>query len=171
MSVITGEARWAFVNHTNNKYPKNDGGTYQIDIINLTPDQVDQLKGEGLKPLNKGDDRGDYYSFKRHEKNAKGELNKKPEVTDSSGQNFAGNIGNGSVVDVRYKVFEWNNSFGKGLSADLQKTRIRELVVYEGDGSDEEFEEIEGGFVASAGTTTADDSPFDLDDAPEKVAG
>jgi len=171
MSVITGEARWAFVNHTNNKFPKNDGGTYAIDIINLTPDQVKQLKSEGLKPNNKGDDRGDFYTFKRNEKNNKGELNKKPEVTDSSGQPYLGNVGNGSFVDVRYNVYEWNNKFGKGLSADLCKVRVRELVPYEGDGGDEEFEEIEGGFVVSSSPTDSSDSPFDEDDAPEQVAG
>lgn len=125
-----------------------------------------------MKPLNKNDERGDFITFKRNEFNVKREPNTKPIVEDSAGNAFGGMVGNGSLVDVRYRVYEWNNDFGKGLGADLVKLRIRELVPFEGAGDteDEDFEPIEGGFVAgqSAGLPS-DDAPKSSSE-PEKVA-
>ena len=169
MSVITGKAYWAFVNHTNNKFPKNGGGTWSIDIVNLTKEQIATLKTEGLTINNKGDERESYVTFKRYEFRKDLSPNDKPIVEDTAGNTFTKNVGNGSIVDVRYRLYEYNiPSGGTGIGGDLSKIRIRELVAY-GD-SDDDFEEIEGGFVAGATGIDSDDVADSMDDKPEKVA-
>jgi hypothetical protein len=153
MPVISGTAYWASITSPNTKFdPK-----WTIDVSNLDKAAMKQLDADGLtdKIKNKGDDRGDFISISRNVTKSSGEPNSAPEVKDAQNKTVLNTlVGNGSKVNVLYRPYDWDNSFGSGKSADLSAVQIVELVEYEGDGS-EGFDTVEGYTFDGA-----DDAPF-----------
>lgn len=86
---------------------------------------------------NKGDDRGDFITFKRRETRKDGTPGKPIEVVDKKGApwNQKTLIGNGSVVNAKIILNEQNGETKPGLL----KMQVVELVEYEGRGDDEDL--------------------------------
>ena len=65
-------------------------------------------------------------------------------------------IANGSKVNVLYSTFEWKYAGKQGVSADLKKVQVVELIPYE---EKEDFDEIPDGYT-SADEAGAEKIPF-----------
>jgi hypothetical protein len=186
MPVIQGKAYWSKHIRADKKFPKNGGGIWSIDVSNLTKETRDELKKLGLSKAikNKDDDREFFITLRRNEIQAdKSTRNDPPEAVDSQNNSFKGAIGNGSDVKVRFRTYDYSgtNDEGQsfeGTSAELLKIQVIDLVPYETDekedfeSMEDDFEVVDGGFVATEGTddsdTDDDDVPFDMDE--ESVA-
>lgn len=130
-----GTAMWACVHTPNTTYEAE----YSIKLI-VNPETDKALKGLGLK--GKREDEGIVYKFYRKQFRKDGTENKKPVVVSRDNTPFSDLVGNGSEVIVQFSTYEWSNSFGSGINADLQGVQVIDLVSYRpGDG--EEFEVIE----------------------------
>lgn len=97
---------------------------------------VKQGVGEYVK--NKGDDRGDFVSFKRAAVKSDGTAAKPIGVFDSKGQPWDQSvfIGNGSVVNVMYAL---NEKAAGGLKPGLIKMQVWEHVPYAPSGDQDDF--------------------------------
>ena len=86
-------------------------------------------EGVGAYIKNKGDDRGDFISFKRAATKMDGTPGKPIEVVDNKGQPWDQNtfIGNKSVVNVMYAL---NEKAAGGLKPGLIKMQVWEHVPY-----------------------------------------
>jgi len=149
---IKGIANWACVQTPNVKFEP----TYQIDVT-IDAKQAKEVKATGIS-VKETDDGEFIVKLRRKQFKKDGSENKKPRVVDAHKQPFEGLIGNGSLVNVIFNVFEWKNNFGAGISADLRGVQVLELVEY---GDDEDFEEEDGGFVQQTNNNEDDDLPFD----------
>lgn len=138
---------------------------WSLEAGNLTDDHVKQLKADGLgsKILDKGDERGKYIRISQATTQKDGTPNSRPEVVDSNKRTFTGLVGNGSTVNVKYRTYDYDNQYGKGTSAVLQKIQLVDLVPYSSNSSDEEdFDVVEGGFALDAdGADGSDDLPLE----------
>ncbi len=134
---IRGIANWASILVPNTRYDP----VYCIDLT-IKEDQAKDLKAQGLKPKQVGDNEW-VMKFKRKVTKNDGTFNEKPALVDSALDPINVSVGNGSEVIVQYSVYEWNNSFGSGIGSDLSGVQVVELVEYRaGDGA--EFEKTEG---------------------------
>lgn len=126
---FTGKAMWAECNKIN-KY-----GKYAIKL-KVDKETAKQYKAIGTKGSPKELDDGDYLiSFTRKPtdkvfKNGEKVEAGPPEVIDAMGVPYKGDIGNDSDVTVKVSVFSWDNSFGKGTAARLEKVRVDKLVEW-----------------------------------------
>jgi hypothetical protein len=148
MTVITGKCKWASISAPNTTYEP----AWQIDV-SLDDENLKKVKADGLSIKNKGDDRGNFVTIKRKVEGKKGP-NKAPELVDSQRTPmFNTLIGNGSLVNVLYRPYEWEHAGKTGISADLLKVQILDLVPYSNDG-DEDFDVVDSGYQSD------DDIPF-----------
>lgn len=134
---IQGKALWASIQTPNTKFDP----VYQIDLV-IEDKQVAGAKKAGLK-IKKTDD-GNVVRFRRPQFRSSGEENKKPVVVDGSNKQLTSLVGNGSLVNVQFSVYEYDNQFGKGTGSDLQGVQVLELVSYTSeDGGEFEVEDTE----------------------------
>ena len=158
MPVLNGKAYWASVVTPNTTFDAD--GVYSIDLA--VDDKTKKVaEGEGLTIKNKGDDRGNFVTFKRKAKRKDGNPNKAPEIMDNMKRPLQNTlIGNGSTVNVLFKTYEWNHkpTNRSGKSADLQAVQVVNLIPYEGSNSaSSAFKEIpEGNVTASTSTEFAE---------------
>ena len=144
MSVISGTAYWASIISPNTTFDSD--GTWSIDVGNLDADNKALAEKDGLTIKNKGDDRGDFVSIKRNVKRKDGNLNSAPEVLDAQKRTMMNTlIGNGSKVNVLYTTYEWKYKGRAGVSADLTKVQVIDLVPYQGD-ADDAFDVVPDGY-------------------------
>ena len=144
MSVISGTAYWASIISPNTTFDSD--GTWSIDVGNLDADNKALAEKDGLTIKNKGDDRGDFVSIKRNVKRKDGNLNSAPEVLDAQKRTMMNTlIGNGSKVNVLYTTYEWKYKGSAGVSADLKKVQVIDLVPYQGD-ADDAFDVVPDGY-------------------------
>lgn len=130
MEKITAECRWANVYKPNTTF--NDSGIYQIDLIIDKEEDKKRLKKLGLSLIEK-DDGTLIFRPKRNAKGKRGP-NPPPKVYDNIGQETTLEIGNGSVVEVAFNVFDFKKIKGRG--ADLCGVKIVKLVAYTKDVKD-----------------------------------
>jgi hypothetical protein len=117
--VISGTAYWASVITPNTKFDAD--GVWTIDVGNLDDLNKKKAQKDGLTVKNKGDEKEDFVTIKRKVRNAKGSLNRQPNVVDANKRLVTETmIGNGSKVNVLYEPFEWNFGGKTGVSADLR---------------------------------------------------
>ena len=136
-----------------------------VDAV-LTPAQAKELQAVGLSP--KKDKDGDIIiKLKRNVDKADGTQNSPPRVIDAGKNTFSELVGNGSICNIQYNLYEWTWKKKAGVSAGLMALQVLEHVPYAGaadefedesDGSDEMKDE------ASA-TEAGSDDDFD-DDIP-----
>jgi hypothetical protein len=101
------------------------------------------LAKEGVAVRNKGDDRGDFITFKRPEFKQDGNPAKPIEIVDHRGQPWDKRlIGNGSVVNVKFVINENTYNGRTTKKPGLIKLQVWDLVPYEGKGGGE-YEETE----------------------------
>ena len=154
MSVINWKAYWASITSPNTTFDSD--GVWTIDVGNLDEKNKKILESDGLVVKNKGDDREDFITIKRNVKRKDGAMNNAPLVLDAQKRTIMNTlIGNGSVVNVLYTTYEWKFGGKAGVSADLKKVQVVDLVAYEGD-SDDAFDVVPDGYSS----TEADEIPF-----------
>ena len=152
--VISGTAYWASVITPNTKFDAD--GVWTIDVGNLDDLNKKKAQKDGLTIKNKGDEKEDFVTFKRKVRNAKGSLNRQPNVVDANKRLITETmIGNGSKVNVLYEPFEWNFGGKTGVSADLRAVQVTELVPYSTE-EDDAFDVVPDGFTSDE----AEDIPF-----------
>ena len=152
--VISGTAYWASVITPNTKFDAD--GVWTIDVGNLDDLNKKKAQKDGLPVKNKGDEKEDFVTIKRKVRNAKGSLNRQPNVVDANKRLITETmIGNGSKVNVLYEPFEWNFGGKTGVSADLRAVQVTELVPYSTE-EDDAFDVVPDGFTSDE----AEDIPF-----------
>jgi hypothetical protein len=152
--VISGTSYWASVISPNTKFDAD--GVWTIDVGNLDDLNKKKAQKDGLTIKNKGDEKGDFVTFKRKVRNNKGNLNRQPNVVDANKRLITETmIGNGSKVNVLYEPFEWNFGGKTGVSADLRAVQVTELVPYTTE-EDDAFDVVPDGFTSDE----AEDIPF-----------
>ena len=152
--VIAGTAYWASVITPNTKFDAD--GVWTIDVGNLDDLNKKKAQKDGLTVKNKGDEKEDFVTIKRKVRNAKGNLNRQPNVVDANKRLVTDTmIGNGSKVNVLYEPFEWNFGGKTGVSADLRAVQVTELVPYSTE-EDDAFDVVPDGFTSDE----AEDIPF-----------
>ena len=152
--VISGTAYWASVITPNTKFDAD--GVWTIDVGNLDDLNKKKAQKDGLTVKNKGDEKEDFVTIKRKVRNAKGSLNRQPNVVDANKRLITETmIGNGSKVNVLYEPFEWNFGGKTGVSADLRAVQVTELVPYSTE-EDDAFAVVPNGFTSDE----AEDIPF-----------
>ena len=152
--VISGTAYWASVITPNTKFDAD--GVWTIDVGNLDDLNKKKAQKDGLTVKNKGDEKEDFVTIKRKVRNAKGNLNRQPNVVDANKRLVTDTmIGNGSKVNVLYEPFEWNFGGKTGVSADLRAVQVTELVPYSTE-EDDAFNVVPDGFTSDE----AEDIPF-----------
>ena len=152
--VISGTSYWASVITPNTKFDAD--GVWTIDVGNLDDLNKKKAQKDGLTIKNKGDEKEDFVTFKRKVRNAKGSLNRQPNVVDANKRLITDTmIGNGSKVNVLYEPFEWNFGGKTGVSADLRAVQVTELVPYSTE-EDDAFDVVPDGFTSDE----AEDIPF-----------
>lgn len=141
--IINGIAHWAkVVGPAQPGYDKTQK-EWSIDVaINEATKKVLQEAGIGSKVKNKGDDRGDFITFKRKELRSDGTPAKPIEIKNSMGKPWDGKtlIGNGSEVNIKFLVNEvpYNGKVFK--KPGILALQVVKLVEYEG-GDREDFPE------------------------------
>ena len=157
---LQGKAMWASVQTPNTTFDP----VYQIDLI-IDPKDVPTVKKLGLS-VKKTED-GDVVRFRRAQFRKDGSENRRPVVVDKNNLPLTDLIGNGSLVNVQFSTFEWNNKFGSGISSDLQGVQVLELIEF-GAKDGDEFAPVDGddSVPTSAKQEAAPDADFD-DDLPE----
>jgi len=151
---MSGTAYWASVITPNTKFDAD--GVWTIDVGNLDDLNKKKAQKDGLTIKNKGDEKEDFVTFKRKVRNAKGNLNRQPNVVDANKRLITETmIGNGSKVNVLYEPFEWNFGGKTGVSADLRAVQVTELVPYTTE-EDDAFDVVPDGFTSDE----AEDIPF-----------
>ena len=144
--VISGTAYWASVITPNTKFDAD--GVWTIDVGNLDDLNKKKAQKDGLTVKNKGDEKDDFVTIKRKVRNAKGNLNRQPNVVDANKTLITETmVGNGSKVNVLYEPFEWNFGGKTGVSADLRAVQVTELVPYTTE-EDDAFDVIPAGFTS-----------------------
>ena len=132
MAVLRNvEVMWASVQE-----PNEMSGKYQVDLVNLTPEQVKGFEAENCEVHTCDRDennRGKYITLKS---------TRKVPVVDLNKAAFDDLIGNGSICNVIWQPFEWSFKKKSGTSAGLQKIQVVELVAYAGSGED--FDDVDG---------------------------
>lgn len=129
--------------------PSEMSGKYQVDIIGLTDEQVDQLKAAGCSVKNGADRKkpdpalGNYVTPS---------ATQPVTVVDSMRKQLEAEelerIGNGTIANVIVKPYDWTFKNKKGIGVGLQAVQIVELKEYRG--AVDMFDAEEGGYVAPA---------------------
>ena len=149
--IISGTAYWAAVVSPNTTF---DPHCWEINVCNLSDETRATVEEDGLVIKNKGDERGDFVTIKRKLLRKDGGTNDAPKVVDADNSPMHNTlIGNGSLVNVKYRPYSWSYGNRNGVSADLIAVQVIDLVEYMADG---DFDVVEGGYTSTEGS----DVPF-----------
>ncbi len=125
------ELMWPFL------YERNKlSGKYQVDLVNLTPEQVTAIEKTGVNVRQK-DDRGFFvtckssnYEITPHDKNG--------DVIPATRK-----VGNGSRADIMVKPYAWKGPTGNsGMSLGISKLVVTDLNEYTPPAPDEDDETL-----------------------------
>ena len=159
---IQGKAMWACVQSPNTKFES----VYCIDVI-IDAAQVKEVKKQGLK-VKENDNGESFVKIKRKLFRKDGTENPKPKVVDASKEPFTDLIGNGSIVNVFYNLYQWGPaSYGSGIGADLTGVQVLDLVEYSG--GEPNFEEVDG-FRSSKPKDMKDPEPLSENDFDDDIS-
>jgi hypothetical protein len=97
---------------------------YQVDLSNLSEDQIEQIESTGVQIKSKEDDRGFFVTCKS-----------KYEITpyDKNGEAISRNVlvGNGSRATIMAKPYSWKSPTGQtGISLGIVKLVVTDLNQY-----------------------------------------
>ena len=163
---IQGKAMWACIQAPNTKFEP----VWSIDLL-IEDRQVAGAKKAGLV-VKKTED-GNLVRFRRNVTRSDGTENDKPVVVDAKKQPITALVGNGSLVNVQFREYDWDNKFGSGKGFDLQGVQVLALVSYgEQDGDafdveDEDTEELAREEIPSTKAPANKDAEFDDEDLPD----
>lgn len=118
MPVIEGSIRFIKLNSTD-MYQGRDTGKHTVTMVNLTPDQVEELESNGVKVKTYGE--GQYKSFQRNFTTT-ADRRKNLLIIDSEGNDFTDDIPEGSTVRIDYRYgTPWAD---KGVPVYLNAIRV-----------------------------------------------
>lgn len=138
VNIISGKAYWASIINPNTTFEP----CWKIDVA-LDEESKAKVEADGLSVKNKGDERGDFITLKRNLSTRDGTPKDPPEVVDAKKNKWDGAaIGNGSVVNVKYKAYDYNYRGKSGRSAELLKVQVVDLIPYGDNGKD--FDAVDG---------------------------
>ena len=144
MPTVEGKAYWASITRPNTTFDP----VYQIDVA------VDDITAKDFASRGvtvKEDERGKVLKFKRKVERQDGTANPMPRLVDAKKNPIDVLVGNGSMVKVLYKEFEWTFAGKSGRSLDLQAVQVLDLIPY-----GEDFDIAEG-YVAENGKGSTDE--------------
>lgn len=99
---------------------------YQFDMGNLSSGAVSALEERGLKPRNKGDEKGDFITVKS---------NNPIRAYNTSGDEISCLVGNGSEATAVIGHYDWKSPAGQsGRSPSCLKLVITDLNEYSAEG-------------------------------------
>jgi hypothetical protein len=157
IKFVSGKAYWASVCAPNTTFEPS----WCIDVTLDEKTKV-ELESIGLNIQNKGDERGDFIKIKRKVMKRDGTEREAPTVVDSKRNPWDNSlIGNGSDVNVKFKVYEYEYNKKHGVSADLIAVQVVNLIPY-----GEDFDNVDDGYVVSNSSnnnkphSAGDDIPF-----------
>lgn len=157
IKFVSGKAYWASVCAPNTTFEPS----WCIDVTLDEKTKV-ELESIGLNIHNKGDERGDFIKIKRKVMKRDGTEREAPTVVDSKRNPWDNSlIGNGSDVNVKFKVYEYEYNKKNGVSADLIAVQVVNLIPY-----GEDFDNVDDGYVVSNSSnnnkphSAGDDIPF-----------
>lgn len=158
MAIVQGTAEWCSVQEPNTTFEP----VYCIDVI-VDDDTATALEGQGLTvkrdAVDKdGNARGNVFKVKRKAFRKGGVPNQKPNCVDAKNQPFNDLIGNGSLVNVQYNVFNWEFAGKKGTSADFVGVQVLKHVPMQTNSP--EFEAVEEPDTPAAITASEFDEEF-----------
>ena len=148
MAIISGKAYFAKLDTPEN--PFGDRKKYSINILLDDDKKLKAMKKEGFH-IKKEDDYhpSPYMVIYTYEKTTNGKPLHKPRIFDPQkniiDSSISNNIGNGSIVNVSYKKFDYDVGGNKGSRPILKDVQLVELKDR---GSPEEFEKQDTGYVA-----------------------
>jgi hypothetical protein len=106
--------------------PNQLSGKYQVDLCQLSPEQVATLEDAGINVRTKGDDRGYFVTAK----SANYEI--LPYLPD--GTEFKGLVANGTKADAKCEVYEWKHvptkRSGFSIGIKIGGLQITDLIEY-----------------------------------------
>lgn len=119
---------WASV-HTPNEMSKK----YQVNLSNLSGERINYFEDRGLEVRTKDNqpEMGTYITAKS---------NYPITVVDKNGTLITDLVGNGTVADVVFDIFEGKNKFGPYKGVGVKKIIVKELVSYSEEESEEDYE-------------------------------
>jgi hypothetical protein len=135
--VITGKVKWACVHSPNTKYEP----CWVIDVI-LDKETQQALRDAGLGERIREKDGDTIIQIKRRveRRDGSGKENFPPKVIDMYHNSFESPIGNGSICNVQFQIWDSTNKFGAFKGTDLQAVQVVEHVAY---GGEEELPRLE----------------------------
>ena len=119
---------WASV-HTPNDMSKK----YQVNLSNLSDERINYFEGNGLPVRTKDNqpEMGTYITAKS---------NYPITVVDKNGTLITDLVGNGTVADVVFDIFEGKNKFGPYKGVGIKKIIVKDLVSYSEEATEEDYE-------------------------------
>ena len=118
---LTGvELMWPFL------YERNKlSGKFQVDVVNLSDEQVTMIEESGASVRNKNDEKGNFITCKS--------TNYEITPYDKNGDVIPADVkvGNGSKANILLKPYSWKSPTGqKGMSLGVAKLVVTELNEY-----------------------------------------
>ena len=126
MEKVKGIAMWANVQKANTRF--DDAGVWQIDI-EVDKEEQKRLTDMGLNLIEKAN--GAVIFRPKRKCVGKNGPNEKPLVLDKFGKTTDQEVGNGSEVEVAFRIFDYKKI--EGIGADLEAVKINKLVPYSRD--------------------------------------
>ena len=143
--MITGTAYFASVTEPNTNFEP----VWSINVCDLDEESMKTVVEDGLilKPANDKHPT-DYVVIKQKVNNPKGGRFNAPVVVDAAKEPWDGRkIGNGSKVRVLYNPRPWTYAGKEGVTADLKKVMVTDLIPYADASGTDEFDVEEGGYT------------------------
>jgi hypothetical protein len=136
MPIRSGKVYYSKVFGRGSKNYDGDGMEWSFDLA-VDENTLAEMEKEGVKSKfkNKSDDRGDFYQFRKDTVKRDGQPAKPIEVVDKRGKPWDTSviIGNGSLVDVKYLLKEYDFKGKKGIRRNILAIRVKDHVPYEGE--------------------------------------
>tara|TARA_R110001583_G_scaffold40624_4_gene129492 strand:+ start:1639 stop:2148 length:510 start_codon:yes stop_codon:yes gene_type:complete len=157
MTIISGTAYWAKLMAPDTEHDSD--GQWSIVVGDLDKKNADIARASGLTVKNNDEQikakgsqwvMGDHITLKRNARNKKtGEMNSPPSVVNAQRRPIMNTeVGNHSLITVKYSPWKWNYKGKHGVSGDLTVVQVTDLVVYTREGDDlEGIEVVPGGYT------------------------
>jgi len=172
MSVLRNvKVLWTSIQAPDTKFEH----VWRTDVI-VSKEQANALQAEakavnpkGIK-FRKGENGEIIFRVKRKIVKATGVENKAPVCQGTKKNELTGQlntikalVGNGSLCNVQYNFYHWDNSFGDGVNADFCGLQVLELISY-GVVDGDEFDEVEASSKPEAPEPSKGDDDYDEED-------
>lgn len=133
---VKGKCKWAYVKNLDTKYEPQWKITIFMDPteakrmmeVGFKVHRVDELLNPDLAEL--GQYRMNCTRKEKKRGKAAGQLNDPPILIDADNEPFEDILGDGSDVIVTYKVYNWTYNGNPGVSPDLEKVKVINLIPY-----------------------------------------